>query len=296
MSRSESPAIPPRVRQYPLGVGDLTTRVLEVGDGDRHVVCLHGAGSRADRWRGVLDRFVGAGLHVIVPDLPGHGLASKPAGYPYGAPAFADVVEGVLDELVGDRPVAIVGTSLGGHVAGLVALRRPEQVLGLVLVGAVGLVPRGPGDRPAGRPVASSDAVATRAKLELLVHDPSLVDDAWVEEEHRVNSSPGASEALAALATHSIEHEHEHLVGPGLAGSDVPILLCWGDRDRWVPPRLGLAAAELLGERAGWAEIPDAGHAPYFERPDAFADVVVPFLVEVFDSAGPVRPREAVPV
>jgi hypothetical protein len=52
-----------------------------------------------------------------------------------------------------------------------------------VLVGAVGLVARSERDRPAASPIVDPGIAAVRRKLEFLVHDPSLVHDAWVHEE-----------------------------------------------------------------------------------------------------------------
>jgi 2-hydroxy-6-oxonona-2,4-dienedioate hydrolase len=115
------------ILQYPVAVDGLTTRVLECGTGEAVVVCLHGAGSRADRWRPVLPLLAEAGFHAYAMDFPGHGLAAKPAGYDYGTPAFTRAVCDFLGWL--DQPaVSLLGTSIGGHVAACVALTLPELV------------------------------------------------------------------------------------------------------------------------------------------------------------------------
>lgn len=262
--------------QYPVGVGGVVTRVLEAGTGDRHVVCLHGSGSRADRWRPQLPLLAQRGHHVYALDLPGHGLADKPADLDYGAPAFAALVEQFLDQHLGGAPTVLLGTSLGGQVAALVAGRRPELVRGLVLVGAVGIVARGD-DRPTTSPITDPGPAGIRRKLEFLVHDPSLVTDALVAEELRINSSPGAADALAAVAAYSVERQDHDLAAADLVASGVPTLLCWGAEDRWVPLRLGLAAQQAL-PGVELVTVADAGHAPYFERPEQFLAAISPFL------------------
>ncbi len=261
--------------QYPLALGGVVTRVLEAGSGDRTVVCVHGSGSRADRWRPQLPLLERSGHHVYAFDLPGHGLADKPVDLDYGAPAFADLLEELLERHVA-TPAVLLGTSLGGQVAALVAGRRPDLVRGLVLVGAVGIVARGD-DRPATSPVTDPGPAGIRRKLELLVHDRSLITDEWVAEELRVNSSPGAVAALAAVAEYSAVRQDHDLAAEALVAAGVPTLLVWGAEDRWVPPRLGEAAQRALGG-VDLRLVAEAGHAPYFERPEAFFSAVEPFL------------------
>jgi pimeloyl-ACP methyl ester carboxylesterase len=94
------------------------------------LVLLHAAGSNAGMWRRQL---VGlAGRHsVMALDLPGHGRSSGIDG-PASIEASADVVLRVL-EAVTRRPCVLVGRSMGGAVALLVAARAPERLRGLIL-------------------------------------------------------------------------------------------------------------------------------------------------------------------
>jgi 2-hydroxy-6-oxonona-2,4-dienedioate hydrolase len=266
----------PAVRQYPVEADGLVTRVLECGAGSRAVVCLHGAGSRADRWRPALPLLAEAGYHAFAIDFPGHGLADKPAGYPYGTPAFTTAVLDVLDRL-DLSAVSLLGTSIGGHVAAMVACTRPPQVTSAVLIGAVGLTPNARTDEPGRSPIIDSTPGGIRRKLEFLVEDQTLVTDEWVDEESRINSSPGAEEALAALGRYSADRLEEDLVGERYARLGIPTMLCWGAQDRWIPPRVGYDVAGLLPD-APFALVEGTGHAPYFERPDACVTAIVEFL------------------
>lgn len=56
-----------------------------------------------------------------------------------------------------------------------------------------------------------------------------------------------------------------------------PILLVWGAEDKAVPPHIGEQAKALLGD-VPLVLVPDAGHAPYMENPDAFDRPVLDFL------------------
>ncbi len=264
------------VTQYPLALDGVVTRVLDTVVGDDVLVCLHGAGSRADRWRPVMPLLAAAGFRVVALDHPGHGLAQRPACYPHGTPAYTRVARALLDELdLG--AVTMLGTSLGGHVAATAAVADPSRVRATVLIGAVGLTPRPPEDAAAGSPIIDTSEAGTRAKLEFLVHDQSLVTDGWVREETLIGDAPGTAEARAELARYLAEDRPEDLVGEEYAALGLPTRLIWGAEDRWITPAVGEAVARVV-PHAELSLLPGTGHAPYYERPEAFTELVLPFL------------------
>ena len=257
---------------YPLDIEGMRTRVLEAGLGGRTVVCLHGAGSRADRWAPTVPHLVDAGYHLVILDFPGHGLADKPEDFDYTAPELARVVAGAMDAL-GLSDVIVAGTSLGGHVAATLACERPDLVSDLVLIGTTGVVEY-PED--AHRPpstVADASPANVRSKLEFLVADPALVTDLWVREESMINSSAGASTALQAVGAYI--NSNRDLVGEDLASlpDDTQILVVWGADDGWTPPTMATAIAELL-PRVQLEFMAGCGHAPYFEDPETFTQLM----------------------
>jgi 2-hydroxy-6-oxonona-2,4-dienedioate hydrolase len=76
---------------------------------------------------------------VIAIDHIGHGRSDKPE-IPYKITDFVDYLEAFLSAL-GLKHVDLVGSSLGGWIAARLALRRPDLVNRLVLVGSAGLQP-----------------------------------------------------------------------------------------------------------------------------------------------------------
>lgn len=127
-----------QVISYPVTAAGIRTRVVESLDGTHPLVCLHGVGSRADRFIPVVPGLVRAGFHVYVIDFPGHGFADKRPEIDYRARGFAEFVAAVLDTL-GLANVTVAGTSLGGHVAARLACDRPDLVSNLVLIGTMGI-------------------------------------------------------------------------------------------------------------------------------------------------------------
>ncbi len=265
---------------YPFEAGGAMTRLLSAGpQSGEPMILLHGVGARADRWRNNVDAFAAAGFRVFAVDLPGHGFASKGADFPYGVRGYADFVTSLMDELRLDR-ATLVGTSLGAHVAAKVVCMHPERVDGLILVGAVGLVPMGSDARHrVQEALADTSLEGIGAKLRWVIHDGSLVTDDWVMEEFAVNNSPGAKEAFERLGAYFGDHLDDDVVGEELAGLKgvIPILLVWGDQDRTVPIADGRRAAVLL-DLEPIEVIPRTGHAPYLERPEVFNELCLRFL------------------
>ena len=264
---------------YPLGVAGVATRVLEAGQGDSHVVLIHGVGARADRWRRNVDVLAAAGHHVYALDLPGHGFAAKGAGFDYSVPGYVDFVAAFLKEIDVARPV-LVGTSLGGHIAAALAVRDPGRVRSLVLVGSLGLQPVGAETRGRMRTsIVNASRDGIREKLRRVLFDPALVTEEMVEEEFHINNSHGAREGFECLARYFGERIDDDVVGPRLAalGAALPVLLVWGAQERAVALSVGEAAhASLPGSRL--VVLDGASHAPYFERAESFNAVVLDFL------------------
>jgi 2-hydroxy-6-oxonona-2,4-dienedioate hydrolase len=263
--------------QYPINVGGVTTRVLEDGErGGRAVVCLHGAGSRADRFRPLLERLAKANFNAFALDFPGHGWAQPPIEMKYSSPLLAEFALGVADAL-GLTSFALIGTSLGGHVAAHMCIRQPQRVDAVVLVGATGIVHYERDPQKTSSKITGTDEAGTRAKLEFLVYDDSLVTDGWVREESRINSAPGRPEAMSALFGYLAEGLPGDVCGQPFAETNKPTAIFWGKHDRWVPLDVGYKIAQLLPS-APFYVLERTGHAPYFERPAAFARRVSAFL------------------
>ncbi|GIG63805.1 alpha/beta hydrolase [Phytomonospora endophytica] len=94
------------------------------------VVLLHGLSGDGRGWTDFARRLAVAGRRAIVPDLRGHGHSGRADDYTFAA--FRDDILDLLDEL-GVEHADLVGHSLGGHVASMVAQERPKLVRRLVI-------------------------------------------------------------------------------------------------------------------------------------------------------------------
>nr|MDQ3725025.1 alpha/beta hydrolase [Actinomycetota bacterium] len=77
-----------------------------------------------------------AGHTVLTYDARGHGESDPaPAGESYGYPQLVEDLERVVEAQVGEERFVLGGHSMGAHTAAAYALRHPERLAGLVLIG-----------------------------------------------------------------------------------------------------------------------------------------------------------------
>ena len=100
-------------------------RFVSQGKGP-HLLLLHGLGASSFTWRHNLD-FLSQRFTVTAPDLPGHGRSPAPLDGDYRVDTLAQGVVEFMDSRGIDR-AALVGNSLGGGLATLIARRWPERV------------------------------------------------------------------------------------------------------------------------------------------------------------------------
>jgi pimeloyl-ACP methyl ester carboxylesterase len=265
---------------YPMAMGNFQTRVLEAGSGPNVLLFIHGLGARADRWRANLPALAERGYRCIAMDLPGHGFATKNGEFDFTVPNCATLVQGVLDSLDIER-AALIGTSLGGYIAATMTCDAPKRVSHLMLVGTLGIVPMGIEARDR---LSSRFGTVTRDGIEgklrtVLHHDDRHFTESWLEEEWRINNSPGAHAAFSRIAAYVKSGIDDHVIGDRLAAltSAPPTAIVWGTEDKAVPPTVGEASREVLNPTL-YELIPETGHCPYFEEPDRFNEIVAGFV------------------
>ena len=103
-------------------------------DATRTLVLVHGYGGSATQWLYQLQYF-GQTMRVIAPDMRGHGMSDDPENLPYTMQGLIDDLKLVLDRLEVQRPFHLLAHSFGGAISTEYALRHPEEVSGLVLIG-----------------------------------------------------------------------------------------------------------------------------------------------------------------
>jgi pimeloyl-ACP methyl ester carboxylesterase len=239
-------------------------RWLERGDGEP-VLLLHGLMGEMDHWESTLDA-LGPYRRPIALELP----IFAPHLTDVSVPALADYVRRFME--ANELPPAVVcGNSLGGHVALELALTCPGLVDGLILTGSSGLFERTFTHRVPHQPTAAY----VRERMEEIFYDPSLVTPEWVESIRRIVTTRRTALRVLQVARAAKRHNVEDRLSQVTA----PTLLVWGKDDRITP----IDVAERFHARIRGSQLvylPNCGHAPMLERPEAFNAAVGEWLVE----------------
>jgi 2-succinyl-6-hydroxy-2,4-cyclohexadiene-1-carboxylate synthase len=237
------------------------------GSGSR-LVLLHGFGQTRHCWA-PLDALLAAGHEVMRVDLPGHGDARH-------------LVAGLEDgaDLVGETGgrAAYAGYSMGGRHALALALRHPDLVTALVMVGATpGLVEEAERIHRRRRDDALAAAIEA-VGIDRFVTDwlaqpmfAGLSPAARFEDERRRNDPAALAESLRRAGPGSQPSLWDRL--PEL---DVPVLLVVGEADEKYRAIAQRMAAAL--PRATVELVAGAGHAAHLEQPHRVAAAVDAFL------------------
>jgi 2-succinyl-6-hydroxy-2,4-cyclohexadiene-1-carboxylate synthase len=241
-------------------------------------VLVHGFTQTRRSWMPLLPRLA-AGHEVLAVDAPAHGRSAHHR---------VDLDEGAALLATTGGDAAYVGYSMGGRLTLHLALQRPDLVRRVVLVGATGGLDTDD-ERSARRSADEGLAVdlerdGLEAFLERWLANPlfaSLPRDAAAIQDRLENTVEGLAASLRLCGTGAQRPLWDHL-----DALTMPALLVAGERDEKFT-----ALAHRLA--AGWggparvAVVAGAGHACHLERPDAFLDVVLPFLDEDHRTARP---------
>jgi pyruvate dehydrogenase E2 component (dihydrolipoamide acetyltransferase) len=261
-------------------VGGRRLRYLELGEGDgAPVLLVHGFGADLNTWM-FNQPALAAGRRALALDLPGHGGSAKEVGAG-DAENLTDAVEGALETLDIKR-VHLVGHSMGGAIAALLASRRPERVASLTLIASAGLGPEINTSFIDGFVGASRRREATEV-LGLLMHDPALVSRAMVEDVLRYKRLDGVSSVLAKIAEVWFAGGRQSLDLRGrIAALVMPVQLVWGREDRIIP----VAHAEAVANHLPVRILDAAGHLPHMEKAGEVNRLIDQFIGSVSERVG----------
>ncbi len=282
------------VQQLYTELASITCRTVDHGGTGRPVVLVHGLGGNADNWNLVAPELARHG-HTIALDLPGFGFSAPAPTHDLGTHvgAVAALIEGLAA-----GPATVVGNSMGGLIAQLLASRQPHLVHALVLLAPATPLPEltAPTDPRVTLRLALQAApfvgpAFTRAFIErntpdaqvaetlgIVAHRPEdLPPEVWaraleIARARRAMPWVGRafSESARSVGRHLLaRHRYETMIG----SIDQPTTLIWGTRDRVVTPA---ALAWLARARPDWEAISleDVGHVPMLERPGVVIEAV----------------------
>lgn len=241
--------------------------VVHDGPGDAPPLLIaHGLFGSARNW-GVIAKRLSDSRRVIAVDMRNHGQSPQ-----YDSQSYQDMA-GDLAEVI-DEPADVLGHSMGGKAAMVLALTYPEKLRRLIVADiapvAYGHTQMGPiqamRDIDLSTITTRADAAASLQGLEPGVPDFLLQSLDMKEKKWRLN--------LKVLAA-----EMESIIGfPDIAGHFTgPTLFLSGAASNYVQPS-HRDRIKTLFPKARFARIPDAGHWLHAEKPREFETAVRVFL------------------
>ncbi len=248
-------------------------RYLEAGDAAKPtVILLHGLGAQAESWQFNIAPLA-AHYHVIAPDQIGFGKSDKPL-LKYRVGTYVDFLDKFMAELKIER-ADLVGNSMGGWVAGLMAIKYPNRVGKIVLADAAGLAP----------PTIDLDRIyqlnnstrdEIRANLKLIFAAPAFQNNELLVDQfmtQRVVTNDGYT--INSLIE-SIKRKEDFL-DTRLSEIKKPTLIIWGRQDGLLP----LSDGEKFNKgiaKSQFVVFDNCGHVPQFEKAADFNKKVLEFL------------------
>jgi 4,5:9,10-diseco-3-hydroxy-5,9,17-trioxoandrosta-1(10),2-diene-4-oate hydrolase len=262
-----------------IDVDGVRTCYYDEGKG-QPIILMHGSGPGASglsNFRKNIEA-MSAGHRAIVVDLPGFGETENklPGGLVYEA--MAAFVCRFMDALKVQR-ASFIGNSMGGGTALMIALRAPERVNKLVLMGTGGsqaiFSPLPTEGLKRMRSFYSGDGPTMeklKAVIELLVFDQSSITPELLEERLKAASRPDLKSGtiFQRLPWGDLWRED-------LAALKHPTLLIWGREDRVVPVDSSFLLLKSI-PNAQLHVFPSCGHWVQWEKAQEFNSLVLDFL------------------
>ncbi len=258
-------------------VDDHKIAYLEGGSGPI-VLLIHGFSGEKDHWTRFA-RHLTSHYHVIIPDVPGFGESSKIETARYDIDSQVKRMERFMGILKIDT-FHVAGNSMGGRIAGQLAVNDPGRVLTLALFDSSGVRP----------PKKSPHQLAwEKGKNLLLVENADDYDRVMKLAFFKPIWLPGPVKkyfAEKAVKNRPFNHKIEEDIRavpvelePNLGRIKARTLILWGDDDRI----LDMSAVKVFERGIADHEtviMKQCGHTPMLERPDEAAKHYLDFLQE----------------
>jgi pimeloyl-ACP methyl ester carboxylesterase len=266
-------------------IADAPIRWVESGEGPTPVVLLHGIPTSPDLWRHVTPLL--DDVRILAFEMVGYGRSiAAGEGRDISVAAQARYLHAWLDHLELDR-VVLVGHDLGGGVAQIAAVERPERCAGLLLTNAIAYdswpIPRVRAMRAVPQLVERTPPALLKGSLGMLLaqgHDDATIarESLDVHFSHYAAQGRGAGAALARQVT-ALDVRDTLRIADRLPALDVPSRIVWGLADQFQKAVYGQRLARDLRTRA--VGIPGGKHFTPEDHPDVIASTIRELVDEV---------------
>ncbi len=275
-------SLPAGVEEHFIEAGGVKFRYLEGGaKGGAPILMLHGWPTWAEVWLPLAARLP-ADRRWIAIDLPNHGRSSILPGKGASLTSLRAAVAAFFDSMGLDR-CTIIGCSIGGTLAVMLALDRPDRVERIVPIDAAGFPPKIPGKTVRMylpffiRAMLGAPGPKSVRKLlnKAVFFDKAFTTDEWVKAVTGAWAAKDRRKGL--LAVGGALRKPDASVLPRLGEVSCPALVVWGKNDPQFDWHFGEDGAKKM-KNARFVGIEGAGHFPMVEQPAATGAAITAFL------------------
>ncbi len=266
-------------------IGGHRHRYIQAGTTGPTLLLVHGISSSLDFFEPSVP-LLAQSFRVLALDLLGFGGSDKPKNKPYSLQLYAGLIREFLEKTGSTSgPVYATGHSMGGKYVLATALTYPGIFSGLILSNTDGFInlpswARGlslPGVRHLLKAIVTRPNV-TRKMLETAFHDTSAIPEETAGKILRDALDPAAFDTVMSLNRNLLNLDLKRSgMRKRLGGLNTPTLIIWGDRDRYMSPKIaGIVQREIPGSEL--LMIPECGHSPMIEYPEVFSSAIRDFV------------------
>lgn len=232
------------------------------------IIFLHGLMGGLSNFEKSIISFSNNNFKVLVPELPLYDLPLLSTS----VKAFAEYLNEFIEFKKLDKFI-LLGNSLGGHVGLYYTKLFKKRAAALVLTGSSGLYESAMGSGYTRR----GDYEVMKKKVEEVFYDPKVATDELVDKVFEIANNRVTILKLLGYAKSAIRHN----MAKDIPKITKPTCLIWGANDKVTPPHVAEEFHKLLPKsELKW--IAKCGHAPMWEHPKKFSQIVLQFLKKNF--------------
>ncbi|WP_185864974.1 alpha/beta fold hydrolase [Blattabacterium cuenoti] len=228
------------------------------------LILLHGLMGGLSNFQSILDFFPKKGYKVIAPTLPIYNI-------PLFSTNIYTLSKYIINFLmkIGIKKATLIGNSLGGHIALIIAKKRFDLVHSVVLTGSSGLFEKSfGGDFP-----KRENYEYIKKKSQDIFYNPKIATKELIDEVFNTVNDKKKAIKILYLAKSAIKYN----MSKDLSKIYQPICIIWGKQDNITPPYTARLFNKLLpNSQLYW--IDKCGHAPMMEHPKIFTEILEKWL------------------
>uniref|UniRef100_A0A4W4FRS9 acylglycerol lipase n=1 Tax=Electrophorus electricus TaxID=8005 RepID=A0A4W4FRS9_ELEEL len=252
------------------------------------MLMLHGFSAHKDMWLGVL-KFLPTNIHLVCVDMPGHEGTTRTSAMDYSIEGQVKRIHQFVESMqLNKKPFHLVGTSMGGNVAGVYAARYPKDLSSLTLICPAGL--KYPEDSTFVKRLRDIEKTKDVHSIPLIPTTPEEMEEMLklcsfvrfkipqqilqglvdVRIAHNDFYREVFMELVGEKSRHSL-HENMHLIS-------APLQVIWGKQDKV----LDVSGASVLADALPGCQVDlldNCGHSVVMERPRKAAQLIMDFII-----------------